>query len=286
MSLNENYRFETMPIGFARRLSKRGYDTYLDSHFRTQDTSMKPSPTAENLASSSWDRVASAIREAISKTPWNIMPTVFLETFEAECKREGELMIDNGAVLALFPKTKQNDLLDPNFPNKLFRKIERLHAAQRDELLMSYLYTVDREGLEGEIASTVADALCLLHALDSRWKGESSFSAPQIAFTLWNISENLEEIFPATVQLIDAHLSSIRGYYDHAEGKDRAEEIWIEHSLSKKHDLMQRSESLGQLAQTETEATIAAFLVQRGGVDISTLTANVLESVEVQGPEN
>ncbi len=245
---------------------------------------MNPSPTAENPASASWDRVATAIREAVSKTPWENMPTVFLETFEAECKREGELMIEEGSVLNLFPKIKEVDMLDPNFPKKLFRKIERLHAAQRNELLMSYLYTVDREGLKGEVASTLADALCVLHALDSRWKGELAFSAPQIAFTLWNTSENLEDIFPATAQLIDAHLSGIRGYYDHSEGKDRAEEIWIELSLSKKHGLMQRTESLGQLARTETEATIAAFLLQRDGVDISTLTAKFLESGEEPGP--
>jgi hypothetical protein len=215
------------------------------------------------------------------------MPTVFLETFEAECRREGELMIAEGTVLDFFPKTRQANLLNANFPNKLFGKIERLHGEQRDELLMSYLFTVDREGLEGEIASTIADALSILHALDSRWKGEQGYSAPEIAYTLWH-TDQLIELLPPAMQLIAAHLSSIRAYYDHAHGKDRAEEIWIERSISKKPRLQERSESLGQLTRTEPEPIIKAFLEQRGSVDISTLTVGLLgdaaASYEVADP--
>jgi hypothetical protein len=238
---------------------------------------MNSPTTSEDLASASWGRIAHAIKEAVGKAPWDDMPTVFLETFEAECRREGELMIAEGTVLDFFPKTRQADLLNANFPNKLFSKIERLHGEQRDELLMSYLFTVDREGLEGEVASTISDALSVLHALDSRWKGEQGFSAPQIAYTLWH-AEQLDELFPDAMQMIDSHLSSIRAYYDHQEGKDRAEEIWINHSISKKPGLMERSESLGQLARTEPEATIEAFLEQRDSVDISILTAGLLDN--------
>ena len=233
-----------------------------------------PTPS-ESPVSASWTRIDRAIREAVSKSAWDTMPTVFLETFEAECKREGELMIAEGTVANFFPKTREAALRDPSFPIKLFRKIERLHAAQRDELLMSYLYTVDKEGLDGEIASTISDSLSVLRALDSRWKGEEGFSAAQIAFTLWNTDEGLEDLFPQMMPLIDAHLSGIRGYYEHVEGKVRAEEIWIENSISKKPGLMQRSETLGQLARTESEATIAAFLFQRKGVDISSLTEEI-----------
>lgn len=237
---------------------------------------MNNSSTAVNLVTASWDRIAQAIKEAVDTNPWERMPTVFLETFQAQCKCEGELMIADGTVSDIFPKTKAADLLDANFPAKLFKKIEKLHGAEMDELLMSYLFTVDREGLEGEVASTISDTLSVLHALHSKWNGEGSYSAPQMAYTLWHLNDELGEFLPDLAQLVYAHLSSIRAYYDHSKGKEQAEEIWIEHSISKKPGLMGRMETLGQLARTEPDAIIEAFLKERTSVDISALEAIAL----------
>ncbi|TLX16113.1 hypothetical protein [Rhizobium sp. MHM7A] len=237
---------------------------------------MNNSSTAVNLVTASWGRIAQAIKETVEANPWDRLPTVFLETFQAQCKREGELMIADGTVFDIFPKTKPSDLLDANFPAKLFKKIEKLHGAEKDELLMSYLFTVDREGLEGEVASTISDALSVLHALHSKWTGEGSYSAPQIAYTLWHLDDELDELLPDVAQLVYAHLSSIRAYYDHSKGEKQAEEIWIKHSISKKPGLMARMETLGQLARTEPKPVIEAFLKERISVDISVLEAIAL----------
>lgn len=246
---------------------------------------MNDASTAVNLVTASWNRVAQAIKDAIDANPWDRMPTVFLETFQTQCQREGELMIADGTVSDIFPKTKASDLLNADFSTKLFKKIEELHDAQKDELLMSYLFTVDREGLEGEVASTVSDALSVLHALHPKWNGEDNYSAPQIAYTLWHLRDELNEFLPDVAQLVYAHLSSLRAYYDHSKGEEQAEKIWIEHSTSKKPGLMARVETLGQLARTEPTPIIEAFLKERASVDISALEAIALADATKPGEQ-
>jgi hypothetical protein len=237
---------------------------------------MNSSSSVATLVTASWDRVAQAIKEAVDANPWEQMPTVFLETFQAQCNREGALMIADGTVSEIFPKTKPSDLLDAAFVSKLSKKIEKLHGKEMDDLLMGFLFTVDREGLEGQVASTISDALSVLHALHFKWNGEGSYSAPQITYTLWHLDDELGEVFPDLAQLVYAHLSSVREHYDHSQGKEKAEKIWIEHSISKKPGLMERMETLGQLARTEPDPIIKAFLKERPSVDISALEAIAL----------
>lgn len=236
---------------------------------------MDTSSSAATFVTASWGRISQAIKEAVDANPWERMPSVFLQTFQAQCRREGELMIANGTVSKIFPRTKPSDLLDASFPDKLSKKIEKLHGRKMDELLMGFLFTVDREGLEGEVASTISDALSILYALHAEWNGKGRYYAPQIAYSLWHLND-INEFFPDLAQLIDANLSSIRAYYDHAKGKKEAEKIWIKHSISKKPGLMGRMETLGQLARTEPERIIEAFSKQRDGINISALEAIAL----------
>ena len=94
--------------------------------------------------------------------------------------------------------------------------------------------------------------------------------------TLWHLDDKLIEFFPDLAQMAYAHLSSIRAYYGHSKGKQKADEIWIKHSLSKKPGLMERLETLGQLARTEPAPIIEAFLKERASIDISALEAIAL----------
>jgi hypothetical protein len=230
------------------------------------DTSATTDPIA-----ASWGRISQAIKTAVDAHPWEQMPTVFLETFQAQCRHEGEVMIATGTIAAIFPETNTSDMTNPGFQTKLFKKIEKLHGSEMNELLMSYLFTVDREALKGEVASTISDALSILHALHTKWRGEGSYSAPEIAYALWHLNDELNDFFPDLAQMAYAHLNSLRSYYDHLNGKTEADEIWISHSLSKKTGLMERLETLGQLARTEPAPIIEAFLKERASIDISAL---------------
>lgn len=224
----------------------------------------------------SWTRIEDAIRTAISADTWERMPTVFLETFQAECQRDADMLIANDDAVQVFLKLKQRDLSKPKFPQNLAARLEKLHSESMNNLLNSLLFIVDREGLCGKVASSMADALSILHAFHPQWKEPDQFHAPKVAFTLWRL-QKCDDFFPSIVGAMYANLHSLRMYHHSSKGNPATDEIWLSHSITKEPDLIVRMETLGQLVQTEPEKVFAAFLEQREAIDVSSLETLLIE---------
>jgi hypothetical protein len=229
---------------------------------------MNTTDSVSDYQEAAWLRIAASIKTAIESDTWERMPTVFIETFHAECQRDADLLIAEDRVAQVFPKLRSRHFEKPAFPQNLAVRLQKLHNEDMGKLLNSFLFKIDREGLEGKVASSVADALAILYSLTPRWQNKDDYYAPKIANALWQMTD-CNEVFLFTTHILYGSLLNVRSYYVASRSVQEADEIWSQNSITGQPDLMARMETLSQLVQTEPQEIFRAFVEQRGAVDIS-----------------